>query len=300
MTESYTSGLLGLGSRLRQARGLLNIHGSRRQARIDELIGRADECRASLRHAFGFEVRGKVVLDVGPGQFLIQSRYFALDNKVVALDSEVILERFSLRGFVDTVRCNGLQRAIKTAVRMGAGIDRSYAVALRQRLGVGALPVVELRRGDACRMPFPDKSFDMVHCRAVLHHLDDPAPALAEMRRVLRPAGVAWVDLHLYSSWNGSLDPRVLFGRDPNLHWAHIQQGAPGVVEGAHLNKLRLEDWRELFSRSWPDVQLQLIEVEDPALRLSADQLISERRVTGYSKEELLTTTVVALWQKLA
>jgi SAM-dependent methyltransferase len=300
MTESYTSGLLGLGPRLRQARGLLNLHGSRRQARVDELIHRVDECRASLQHAFGFEVRGKDVLDVGPGQFLIQSRYFALENKVVALDSEVILDRFSLRGFVDMVRCNGLQRAIKTVARMGAGIDRLYAVELRQRLGVGALPAVELRRGDACQMPCADNSFDMVYCRAVLHHLDDPAAALMEMRRVLKPAGVAWVDLHLYSSWNGSLDPRVMFGRDPKFHWAHLRHGASGVVEGAHLNKLRLADWRELFSRSWPGVQLQLIEVQDPALQLSADQLISERRVTGYSKEELLTTTVVALWQKRA
>jgi SAM-dependent methyltransferase len=300
MQESYTSRHLGLGTRSRVARGLLNFHAGRYRARIDELIDRAEECRASLRQGFGFEVQGKDVLDVGPGQFLIQSRYFALENNVVALDSELILDRLSLRGLVDTVRCNGLQRAIKTVARRAAGIDRLYAVGLRQRLGVEAFPAVEVRRGDACRMPFVDDSFDMVHSRAVLHHLDDPAAALTEMRRVLRPAGVAWVDLHLYSSWNGSLDPRVMFGCDPKFHWAHLQHGASGVVEGARLNKLRLADWRGLFSRVWPGVQLQLIATQDPALQLSADQLISERRVPGYSKEELLTTTLVALWQKRA
>jgi SAM-dependent methyltransferase len=300
MRDSYTSRHAGLRSRSRQVRGLLNIHAAGYRARIDELIDRSDECRASLRQAFGFEVRGRDVLDVGPGQFLIQSRYFALENKVVALDSELILDRLSLRGLVDTVRCNGLQRAIKTVARRAVGVDRLYAAGLRQRLGVEALPVVEVRRGDACRMPFADNSFDMVHSRAVLHHLDDPAAALMEMRRVLRPAGVAWVDLHLYSSWNGSLDPRVMFGCDPKFHWAHLRHGASGVVEGARLNKLRLADWRERFSLSWPGAQLHLIAVQDPALHFSADQLIAERRVTGYSREELLTTTVVALWQKQA
>lgn len=298
MRESYTSRHAGLGARSRQARGLLNFHAAS-SARICELIDRADECRSSLRQSFGFEVCGKDILDVGPGQFLVQSRYFALENKVVALDSELILDRLSLRGLVDTVRCNGLQRAIKTVARRAAGIDRSYAVGLRQRLGVEALPAVDVRRGDACRMPFVDDSFDMVYSRAVLHHLDDPGAALMEMRRVLRPGGVAWVDLHLYSSWNGSLDPRVMFGSDPKFHWAHLQDDAR-VAEGAQLNKLRLADWQDLFSRSWPGVQLQSIAVQDTALLRSADRLISERQVTGYSKEELLTTTVVAFWQKRA
>src|SRR4051795_7355780 len=40
-------------------------------------------------------------------------------------------------------------------------------------------------------LPFPDRSFDVVLCRFVVHHLADPAVpvALAELRRVCRPGG---------------------------------------------------------------------------------------------------------------
>jgi SAM-dependent methyltransferase len=38
-------------------------------------------------------------------------------------------------------------------------------------------------------LPFPDRSFDVVLCRFVVHHLADPAVALRELRRVCRPSG---------------------------------------------------------------------------------------------------------------
>jgi SAM-dependent methyltransferase len=44
--------------------------------------------------------------------------------------------------------------------------------------------------GDACRLPFPDGSFDLVTCQTLLIHLDDPIEAIRNMVRVLRPNGV--------------------------------------------------------------------------------------------------------------
>ena len=43
--------------------------------------------------------------------------------------------------------------------------------------------------GDAEALPFPDASFDLVLGHAFLHHLPDPAAALAEAHRVLVPGG---------------------------------------------------------------------------------------------------------------
>lgn len=47
---------------------------------------------------------------------------------------------------------------------------------------------LELHVGDGRSLPFPDRSFDVVHCSLVLHHLEPPdaAALLAEMTRVSR------------------------------------------------------------------------------------------------------------------
>lgn len=42
---------------------------------------------------------------------------------------------------------------------------------------------------DATDLPFPDASFDTVIANHMLYHLDDPAAALREFARVLRPGG---------------------------------------------------------------------------------------------------------------
>ena len=50
---------------------------------------------------------------------------------------------------------------------------------------------VSFQLGDALQLPFPDRSFDLVVCRHVLQAIPDPARALAEIHRVLRPGGRA-------------------------------------------------------------------------------------------------------------
>lgn len=55
---------------------------------------------------------------------------------------------------------------------------------------------VEFRRGELDRLPLEDGELDGLVAGMVLHHLSDLAPALAEMRRVLKPgAGLAILEL---------------------------------------------------------------------------------------------------------
>ena len=68
------------------------------------------------------------------------------------------------------------------------GFDKSAGMVelARRRLGDGAdLLVAEL----GSPLPFPDDTFDDVTASLVLHYLEDWGPALAELRRVLRPGG---------------------------------------------------------------------------------------------------------------
>ena len=52
-----------------------------------------------------------------------------------------------------------------------------------------ASPVVDTTVGDACALPFEDATFDAVVATAVLGETPDPARAIAEVARVLRPGG---------------------------------------------------------------------------------------------------------------
>jgi ubiquinone/menaquinone biosynthesis C-methylase UbiE len=50
-----------------------------------------------------------------------------------------------------------------------------------------------LVQADACRLPFAENMFDVVYARGMLHHLPDPARGMQEIRRVLKPGGLAVV-----------------------------------------------------------------------------------------------------------
>jgi SAM-dependent methyltransferase len=67
----------------------------------------------------------------------------------------------------------------------GIDINPRNIALLRMRLPTH--PVVE---GDIEAMPFAEGSFGTVLCTEVLEHVPDPAAAIREFRRVLRPGGV--------------------------------------------------------------------------------------------------------------
>lgn len=63
-------------------------------------------------------------------------------------------------------------------------VDRSLEM-LERAVEKGLLTI----RADAQDLPFPDASLDAIIMVSMLHHVEEPAKALAEARRVLRPDG---------------------------------------------------------------------------------------------------------------
>jgi ArsR family transcriptional regulator len=76
-------------------------------------------------------------------------------------------------------------------VAAGLGIDASRAMLAlaRARLARPGLTHCAVRLADMYRLPLPDAGFDLVVLQMVLHHAEDPAAAIAEAARVLRPGG---------------------------------------------------------------------------------------------------------------
>lgn len=76
-------------------------------------------------------------------------------------------------------------------VRAIAGVDLSPEMLGTARIGAEAREIANAAWvcGDVHRLPFRDRSFDLVTCRAAAHHFADVPRALAEAARVLKRGG---------------------------------------------------------------------------------------------------------------
>jgi len=72
------------------------------------------------------------------------------------------------------------------------GIDVNHAMLNVARLNLekAGLSASSVRKADVSALPFEDGVADLVTVHQVLHYLDDPAIAIAECARVLKPGGV--------------------------------------------------------------------------------------------------------------
>ena len=86
-----------------------------------------------------------------------------------------------------------LARAVTPGRLVGVDLDEAQLARAAGAAVEQGVANAEFRRGDLLRLPFPDASFDAAYTSRVLEYLPDPVAALREVRRVLRPGGVAGV-----------------------------------------------------------------------------------------------------------
>ena len=93
--------------------------------------------------------------------------------------------------------------------------------------------VLEQVRDDRPEIPLEDASVDYVNCGGVLHHTSSPEELLAELRRVLRPDGRAFVMvynsdsvwLHLYVAYEKMLHDEAYAGFDLDEAFRRLTDG---------------------------------------------------------------------------
>lgn len=78
-------------------------------------------------------------------------------------------------------------------VKQVIAVDLSEPMLEAARKRLGERSGVEFRKGEATSLPIDDGEVDAAVCLLVLHHLADPASAVAEIARVVRPGGIAMV-----------------------------------------------------------------------------------------------------------
>lgn len=72
-----------------------------------------------------------------------------------------------------------------------------------------ARPAIRFVEGSLTAIPAPDASYGAVYCISVLEHLPDPAAALDEILRVLRPGGLLLATFDVAADERAPIGPRV-------------------------------------------------------------------------------------------
>jgi ubiquinone/menaquinone biosynthesis C-methylase UbiE len=115
----------------------------------------------------------------------------APESRVEAAIMAMVGDR-PIRGLLDLGTGTGrMLELLAPRADRAVGVDMSPAMlaVARARIDQSGLRNVQLRQGDLYAPPVERDAYDLVVIHQVLHFLDDPARALAEAARTLRPSG---------------------------------------------------------------------------------------------------------------
>jgi len=100
-----------------------------------------------------------------------------------------------------------VRQAFGPALMHAQDLDIEMIQKARRYLGVESRKAISLSVADSVRIPFKDRSFDAVFDFGVLHHVPDWQAALSEIRRILKPGGIFYIE-ELYQALYGNFITR--------------------------------------------------------------------------------------------
>lgn len=265
-------------------------------ARLLERV-RRDEAR--MHEALGCSLENMCILEIGPGQNLARARYFGRKNAVVGLDLDVVPTGSDVGSYLRMVRKNGLGRMVKTIGRKLL-VERQYDAAWARAIGVRRFRDPEVLHGDIGRVAPAREAYDAAFSWSVFEHLPNPRKALENVVGALRPGGLAYISIHLYTSISGHHDIRAFSGQLDRLPpWGHLRPAHQHAIRpSAFLNEWRLAQWRDLFTEVMPG-HAEFLEEYDTRAKMAGKMTSGLRReLAGYDDEELFTVDAVYCWRK--
>jgi SAM-dependent methyltransferase len=142
---------------------------------------------------------------------------------------------------------SGLEAAI-LAQQLPAEVS---GIDLKNEFDPEAAKIATLQTGDATALAFADETFDFIFSYHALEHIDDPAGALREMRRVMKPGAGFWIGTPNRSRMVGYIGGKNTSFREKIswniLDWKQRIRGEFRNELGAHAGFTSIE-LRELLS----------------------------------------------------
>lgn len=97
-------------------------------------------------------------------------------------------------------------------------------------------PSLKFMVADAHSLPFPDDSFDVIVCTEVLEHVLKPEQVISEIKRVLRPNGIAIVEMD-----SGNFLFRAVW-----YWWTHLKKG---VWRNSHIHSFSTKKLEKMLRK---------------------------------------------------
>jgi SAM-dependent methyltransferase len=244
--------------------------------------------RTALERAWGGPTTGKTILEIGCGQWRGNVALFsALGHQVIGIDPE--LPPLNAREYAEIARQHGAQRVLKTWLTEKCLRPR-FLARLEKLLGQSLRgPAPKLLRIGGESIPLPDNSVDAVISNNVFEHIADVAAVTKEIRRVLRPGGIVYLNIHPFTAFSGghhlaTISHGGLRDGAPTIPpWDHLRQNR--FPSGVYLNRMRLAQYRAVFDQYLDTVDWTLRGPE--AERFLTPEI--ENELAQYTREELLT-----------
>ena len=110
----------------------------------------------------------------------------------------------------------------------------------------------QFRTGSVYKLPFSDNAFDVVVCSEVLEHLDDPARAVHELKRVARSHVLITVPREPYFKWLNDLGRLLRISPDPGHVNFWTKETFPAFI-GEYFERVEY-DWVHVYQLALAEV----------------------------------------------
>jgi len=179
--------------------------------------------------------------------------------------------------------------------------NAAYAMAralYRWKLGVPIRDrVPRLICGDVGRLPFPAGSFDLVTSVAAFEHFLDVPAVVSEVARVLKPGGLIYARIHLFSCPSGGHNVKITeiplrrLPADVDA-WDHLRRRRLPIT--VSLNEWRMDQYLEEFRKRFEIIKNYC------AMREGEHLFTPEidRELANYSRDELTCGAYVIVARK--
>lgn len=262
-----------------------------------------------VEHYFGglFFSRRLKILDLGCGKFFPFAFLFAIEgHEVIGIDKTYIVWPSSLKKYFNSFKSNGFLDTIRFIQLDMLGKRRKYHRYLKSFLEESkSFPSIRYPKflcDDAEELKeIDDESVDFIISKDLFEHLKNPLKAIKATFRVLKQEGVSVHMIHLFTSISGGHNP-TWYNFKRFEPWDHLRKER-FILPYGHLNKLRAQDYIEMFKRYFPVVFYEYIPpciYKDKIDALLTEEIWDEiaRKLPNLSKAEVLNEKLVVITKK--